>query len=902
MIAQHHGHLRSERVSDDGIDLAARSDSLLATFASPQDCVAAAIGIQRGLSEHDWPNGARGHVGMGIHTSDVADSSSRPTSHEVHRAARIGAVAHGGQVLLSAASAGLLEGNLPVDAALRALGSHRLRDLGRPEMLYQLLATGLRDGFPPLRSLDSPELPNNLPASLSPFVGRVEELAEVVALLGAVRLVTLTGAGGSGKTRLALQAAAEVLDDGDEGVWLVELAPVSDPSQVPRAIAEALELRVESDRPPIDTLISTLRDQSILIVLDNCEHLIESVADLAGRIAEGCPRVSLLATSREPLGVDGERVYRVRSLSLPPEDTEDAAEFAGSDAVQLFVARAVRRDPTFALDDGSAPLAGSVCRRLDGIPLAIELAAARQSSMTLADLSSRLDERFRLLTGGSRNALPRQQTLDAMVEWSYDMLTDAERVVLRRLSVFIDGFDLGGARVVCATDGVETAEIADIVDSLVDKSLVGAERVYGTMWYSLLEVIRHFAAERLLQEDGEANVTEVQRLHAHYHLEVCERAGPLLLFGGDGQVDWVHLLDRQWGNVQRTLAFFEWEPDGVEEIVRLVWSLAFFDNTRGHRQPYAALQAVLDRTREGSVDTRCRALLAWATRASILDSDLVAVLEAVVAATREALELARQLGDRQLVVMAMIEQVRALQLLERHDAALTLADECLALARELANPSLLGRAHDLCATAQADFPTAQSHRLEALACFRESGNRMLECTELMLVAISGWENRKDVADGRSTLEGALALAEQLGSSGQMVYLWGNLAISCAILDEFDPAEEYCRRNLRAVRRLGMTQGFITFDMLIMSRCVGNKGDAATAAQLAGASDAFWTAVARPTEFTLTPLELDLIARNKAELAEVLGKAEFNRLFEAGQHLSVDRAVDLALGRIPSPVS
>jgi tetratricopeptide (TPR) repeat protein len=454
---------------------------------------------------------------------------------------------------------------------------------------------------------------------------------------------------------------------------------------------------------------------------------------------------------------------------------------------------------------------------------------------------------------------------------------------------------------VCSTDGVEISEIADIVDALVDKSLVGAERVFGTMWYSLLEVIRHFAAERLLQEDGEVNVTEVRRLHARYHLELCERAGPLLLFGGDEQMDCVHLLDRQWGNLQRTLSFFEWEPDGVEEIVRLVWSLGLYDNTRGHRQPYAALQAVLDRTREGAPDLRCRALLAWATRASILDSDLPAVLEAVVVAAREALELARQLGDRQLVVMAMIEQVRALQLLERHDAAMALADECLALAGELAIPSLLGRAHDLCAASQADFPTAQSHRVEALAYFREAGNRVLECTELMMVAIHGWENKKDVADGRSALEHALALAVQLGSAGQMAYLWVNLAISCAILDEFDPAEEYCRRNLRAVRRLGMTQGFITYDMLVMSRCAGNKGDAATAAQLAGASDAFWNGVARPTEFTLTPLELDLVARNKAELAEVLGQAEFDRLFEAGQYLSVDRAVDLALGRIPSPV-
>jgi predicted ATPase/class 3 adenylate cyclase len=900
-ITEHRGQLWSGRASDDGVGLDTRSDTLLATFTSPRDCVAAAMQIQRGLADLDGSNGARGPVGMGIHTADVSDLSSHATGHEVRQAAHVAAVAHGGQVLLSAATADLLVGALPANTALQALGSHRLRDLGCPEPLFQLLAPGLAERFPPLRSLDNSELPNNLPDSLSPFVGRVKELGEVVELIGTPRVVTLTGAGGSGKTRLALQAAAEVLDGSGEGVWLVELAPVRDPADVPMAVAGALNLRVEADRSPTDTLIATLCNQSLLLVLDNCEHVIESVAELVGRIAEGCPRVSLLATSREPLGVDGERVYRVRSLSLPPEDTQDAAELAGSDAVQLFVTRAARDDPGFSLDDGSAFLAGSVCRRLDGIPLAIELAAARQSSMSLEDLSRRLDERFHLLTGGSRNTLPRQQTLDAMVGWSYDMLTEAERVVLRRLSVFIDGFDLGGAQVVCATEGVESSEITQIVGSLVDKSLVGAERVSGTMWYSLLEVIRHFAAERLLQEDGEANVTEVRRRHAQYHLELCERAGPVLQFGGENQVDWVHLFDRQWGNLQRALAFFEWEPDGVGEIVRFVWSLGSYDLTRGHRQPCAALQAVLDRTREESPDLRCRALIAWAYRGTHLDNDLAAVQEAVLAAAEEAVGLARQLGDRQLEVMAMVEQARALQLLERHAPALSLADECLAAARALANPSLLGRAHDQLAAVLTDAAAAQSHRLEALACFREAGDLVLECTELMLVAISGWENMKDVWAGRGTLEDALVLAEQLGSGGHLAYLSANLAITCAILDDLEAAEEYCRRNLRLMRRLGMTQGFIPFDIQVMSRCVANRGDAVVGAQLAGASDAFWDSVARPTEFTLTPLELDLIARNRVELTEVLGEVEFDRLFEAGQRLSVDKAVDLALGRILSPV-
>ena len=479
--------------------------------------------MQRQLAHHEWPDGEQLRVRMGVHVGEAAEESIGLVGYEVHRAARIGAVAHGGQVLLSSAAAGLVEDSLPQDAALRDLGMHRLKDLGRPETLFQLEAPGLRDQFPPLRSLDNPELPNNLPASLSPFIGRTEEVREVVGLLETARLVTLTGAGGSGKTRLALQVAAEVLDGSGEGVWLVELAPVNDPEHVARTVTDALEIRTDEERGDREALLHALKHQRCLVVLDNCEHLVDEVAKLADLIGRSCPKVSILATSREPLGVDGEEVYRVRSLTLPPRVVEGAHDLLGAESVDLFVARARSLDKGFGVSDENAALVGAICRRLDGIPLAIELAAARMSSMSLQHLHDRLDSRFRLLTGGSRNALPRQQTLAATVAWSYDLLAVPEREVLRRLAVFVDGFTLEAAEAVCATAAVDAFDVGDILGSLVNKSMVYAERADTSLRYGILETIRQFAAEQLLSVDGEDALLELRRLHADYFRDSCTR-------------------------------------------------------------------------------------------------------------------------------------------------------------------------------------------------------------------------------------------------------------------------------------------------------------------------------------------------------------------------------------------
>ena len=503
VLAGHHALIRSALAAHDGSEVDTQGDAFFAVFSSPRACVAAVLEMQHALAAHAWPAEERVRVRMGIHCGEAARTATGVVGLEVHRAARVAAVACGGQVLVSEAAAVLVRDWLPPGAALADLGVHRLKDLGRPERLFQLQAAGLQAEFPPLRSLGNPALPNNLPVQLSAFIGRDREVREVRALVESARLVTLTGAGGCGKTRLSLQVAAELLDGSGDGVWLVELAAVTDGEAVAAAMSRALRMAAQPGRPVLETLLDALALQDVLIVLDNCEHLIGACAKMTDIILSRCPRVHLMATSREPLGIGGEVIYRVPSMSLPRPGDSGSGTPGSSDAVELFVERARAQGVALVVDEQACPLVVSVCRRLDGMPLAIELAAARLRSMSLAELHGRLDQRFRLLTGGSRTALERQQTLRATVGWSYALLTGAERVLLGRLSVFVGGFGLDAAEAVCGSDDLDVLEVAWLLGSLVDKSLVVAEPAGGGLRYRLLETIRMFAAERLAEAGGE---------------------------------------------------------------------------------------------------------------------------------------------------------------------------------------------------------------------------------------------------------------------------------------------------------------------------------------------------------------------------------------------------------------
>ena len=405
-LARHDVLLREAIESSGGFVFKTVGDAFYAAFATALDGVGAAVAAQRAIGAEPWPVATPIRVRIALHSGTCEERDRDYFGSVLNRAARLEAVAHGGQTIMSAVTAGLVGDTLPDGVTLGDLGEHRLKDLGRPERVFQISAPGLEDQFAPLRSLTNPQLLHNLPQQVSSFVGRERELAEIRKLLDKSRLVTLTGPGGSGKTRLALQVAAELLDGSGDGVWLADLAPLAEAELVATTVAGVLGVREDAGRPMLATLVDAIRDRDLLVVLDNCEHVIDTAAKLADAVLRACPGVELLATSREPLGISGEHAYRVPSLSLPPANETDPETLGGSEAVLLLVERAAQHTPGYTLEPSDAPIAARVCRRLDGIPLAIELAAARLRTLSIDDLDRRLDQRFRLLTGGSAPPSP----------------------------------------------------------------------------------------------------------------------------------------------------------------------------------------------------------------------------------------------------------------------------------------------------------------------------------------------------------------------------------------------------------------------------------------------------------------------------------------------------------------
>ncbi len=488
-------------------------DAFCAAFRRPEDAVAAALSAQVALANEDFSDVGGLHVRAAIHIGTADERGGDYFGPAVNRVARLLAIAYGGQVLLSGATADLVQGDLPPQASLRDLGEHQLKDLARPEYVYQLLAPGLRPEFPALRSLDT--LPNNLPRQMTSFVGREKEVAEITALIETNPLVTLVGSGGVGKTRTSLQVGANLIDGSGDGVWFVELAPLTSGDYIPTTIAAALGITL-GEGDPLANLVAALKSKRALLIFDNCEHLVDASARTISAILRGCPQIRILASTRQALGIAGEETYRMPSLGLPlPDDglAMTAIDASTAPAIALFVERAVSVDKRFSLTDENAPIVADICRRLDGIPLAIELAASRVQILSPRQLRDRLDERFRVLTGGSRDVLPRQQTLRALIDWSHDLLDERERKLFRRLGIFVNGFTIEGASAVASGDDLDELDVFDLLASLVSKSLVIAEPDGDSLRYRFLESTRAYASEKLAQA-GERDLLAVR--HVRY--------------------------------------------------------------------------------------------------------------------------------------------------------------------------------------------------------------------------------------------------------------------------------------------------------------------------------------------------------------------------------------------------
>lgn len=545
-VAAHDRIVRGAIESRDGHVFSTGGDAFAAAFSRPGDAMVSAVEIQRGLDGHDWPPGCELRARIGIHSGTADERDGDYFGPTVNRAARLMSAGHGGQVLVSLVTEEMAREQLPAGLVLQDLGRHRLRDLSQAEHVFQV-----GDGeFPSLRTLDA--VPNNLPVQRSSFVGRTEELARLSDLLAEHRLVTLTGVGGTGKTRLALELAASVSQQFPDGAFVVEAAPISDPSDIVTRVAASIGMsQGGEDRLDTGDLVAFLVQRRFLLVLDNCEHLIDACADLVDDLLAGCPDLTVLATSREALEVEGERSWRVPSLGLSDDGRED-------EAVRLFVDRAAAARSDFVPNADDIETVAEICRRLDGIPLAIELAAARVRHLSVAQITDRLDDRFRLLTGGRRRARQRQQTLEATLDWSHDLLSETEKILFRRISVFVGTFSLDAVDGICADE--VTGPPLDVLASLVDKSLVTTQEDSDMVRYRLLETVRMYAQERLV-DAGEAE--EIRERHRDWFLDRLETSAVDI----DHRFRSRHVKETKadFGNILATL---EWsEEEGRLDLV-----------------------------------------------------------------------------------------------------------------------------------------------------------------------------------------------------------------------------------------------------------------------------------------------------------------------------------------------
>ena len=602
-------------------------DSFVAAFARASDAVACALELQLAPL-------APIRLRIGVHTGEIQlrdeGNYAGPT---INRTARLRDLGHGGQTVLSAVTEALVGDRLPEGAWLTDLGTHPLRDLPRPERVMQLCHPDLRNEFPPLRvaCTSNTGVSHNFPVQLTSFVGRQADMHEVRRLLAENRLVTLTGAGGAGKTRLAVRVAGELAGEFGlfpDGVWFVDLAPITDPDLVAATVARALGLPDQPGRSTMDSLLRFLRDRQLLVVLDNCEHLLDASAELVVAVLSGAAKLTLLATSREPIGAAGEVSWRVPSLSLVDE------------AIELFAERARRIRPDFALSAENEATVTEICRRLDGVPLAIELAAARVRALSLAEILDSLHDRFRLLTGGARTAVPRQQTLRASVDWSHALLTEPERVLIRRLAVFLGGFDLAAAQAVAGGGDVERYQVLDQLSLLVDKSLVVADDCGGRTRYRLLETVRQYALEKL-GESGEADPVR-SRHRDHYTAMAARLDAPA---GRDHE----QRLEQAETEIDNLRAAFGWsrENSDLELASALASSLQPLWLARGRiREGLAWFAALVDHNAV-PVEARARALVDEATLAI-----RVGATDGLVHA-QQGLAIAREVGDPALLARAL---------------------------------------------------------------------------------------------------------------------------------------------------------------------------------------------------------------------------------------------------------
>ncbi len=861
---RHRDLMRNAFEAHDGREQGTQGDSFFVVFGTAGQAVGAALDAQRALASEGWPEGAAVRVRMGLNAGEATSVGGSLVGLAINRAARIAGVAHGGQVLISESARVLLGGALPPEVTLTDLGAHRLKDLREPEHIYQLDGPGLEATFPPLATLDA--RPNNLPTQLTSFVGREAELASARDLLAANRLVTLTGPGGTGKTRLSLQVAASAADDYPDGIFFVALETVRDPGLVASRIGSEIGLSESGGRTGQEILIEWLTGKQVLLVLDNFEQVLNA-SPVVAALLRAAPGLKVLATSRAPLHVSGEQEFPVPGLPVPPDagtmggyeqsrlagaGEVDLARLATYEAVRLFIARAVAVRPDFAVTNANAPAVAAICARLQGMPLAIELAAARIKLLSPDAILTRLEHQLQVLAAGARDLPARQQTLRGAIAWSYDILDDADRRLLDRLSVFAGGFDLDAAEMVGGPPDEIAGDVLDGLMALADQSLIRSVHGDPPRFY-MLETIREFAAEML---DQRPDAAAIRARHTTWYLNLAEAAAPQL--SGPDQRALMERLEREHDNIRAVLDRAPLVGDG-QCAIRLSFAMWRFWQKRGHLyEARRRLEAI--------------AAAPWSHDDPVLRARLMealggvywwqADLAAMKVAYTEALEIWRSLGDKSEIANALYNisfsfAVSADPTMKPEEAdpdglGFRAQQEALALYEELGD--IRGQANVLWGMGNWDyFRKSGDHGKEffsrALDRFREAGDVTMEAWSLHMLG-SAILRSGDVEDSRRILRHALRHFYEASDAAGIAMLFGDLS-SQAVADGDLPRAARIRG---AARRL----------------------TAATGAQLAGFVDEQFELDARP------------------QVSGKLPPEELTRYTIEGEALNLDDAVAYAL--------
>ncbi|MCC6792568.1 MAG: tetratricopeptide repeat protein [Thermomicrobiales bacterium] len=860
-IARHDALLRAVIEERNGYVFKTIGDAFCAAFARPRDALDAALAMQRGLAAQSWGEVGAIRVRAALHSGLSQERDADYFGPTVNRVARLLAVGHGGQVLLSQAAVDELGDALDGDATLRDLGDRRLKDLTEPERIYQLVAEGLEETFPPLKSLDA--RPNNLPLQPTPLLGRDAELTTIKARLRqrGHRVLTLTGPGGTGKTRLALQAAADLLDDFAHGVWFIDLSPVTDPALVAAEIARALEVREEGDQPLDALLRDHLKERELLLVLDNFEQVLPA-AKLVSALVAASPALRVLITSRRPARIAAEQELPIEPLPVPdPKRLPDLAHLAAYPAIELFVERARAVQPSFALIAANAATVAGICAKLDGLPLAIELAAARVRLLPPAALLSRLESRLKVLTGGARDRPERQQTLRAAIAWSYDLLTEDEQALFARIAVFADGSTFEAIEAICNPNG--EVDVFEGIASLVEHNLIRQEAAAdGEPRFRMLATIREFAQEQLAERQdldvvafasglplpGGGGAIEgsegdsVRRAHAAYYQNYAEEA-----LAEPDEAVWLDRVEMEHGNLRAALAWLLETTGAEERALRLAGALSGFWYVRGYlTEGRSWLERALAVGHDAPPEVRAKALDGAGALA-----DVQGDTERSDALIAEALELYRSVDDQRGVAIAL---------------------------------DGLG----LLATKRGDYDRAASLHEEALAIHRASGERRGMATSINnLGSIACLQD--DPTRGTALFEEALALCRGLGDRWIMAVSLGNLGMSTRDQGDHERSFGLYREALAAWQELEDMVG-VADCLAGIGRIAGERGQPERAARLFSAAEA----LCRTDGGAFAPIDQAQYDRAVAATRARLGDAAFASAWEAGAAFSLDDAIADAL--------